>query len=85
MQHPRAIHPLSVLKSQSLQERTGLSRSAIYDKLNPTSPRHDPEFPKQVKLGPRAVGWIESEVNGWLQQTMSSRVGQNLSRSQQDL
>lgn len=24
------------------------------------------EFPKRVKLGPRAVGWLESELDAWL-------------------
>jgi prophage regulatory protein len=24
------------------------------------------EFPLQVSLGPRAVGWIEAEVDAWL-------------------
>ena len=23
-------------------------------------------FPKPVQLGPRAVGWIESEVSAWI-------------------
>tara|TARA_R110001599_G_scaffold353459_3_gene592822 strand:+ start:10670 stop:10894 length:225 start_codon:yes stop_codon:yes gene_type:complete len=24
------------------------------------------KFPKPIKLGPRASGWLESEVNAWL-------------------
>jgi len=23
-------------------------------------------FPKAVNLGPRAVGWIEEEIEGWI-------------------
>lgn len=24
------------------------------------------KFPKPIKLGPRASGWLESEINAWL-------------------
>ena len=44
------------LKLPEVQSRTGKSRSSIYlGAKNGT-------FPKQVKIGPRAVGWIESEI-----------------------
>ncbi|ENP0839623.1 AlpA family phage regulatory protein [Vibrio parahaemolyticus] len=36
-------------------EKTELSRSAIYRKMN------DDAFPKSVNLGDRAVAWVESE------------------------
>lgn len=58
--------PLAILRVKQLSARTGLSRSAIYDKLNPKSPRHDPAFPIQVKIGFDAVGWLASEVEVWL-------------------
>jgi len=45
---------------------TGLSRSTIYDKQNPKSIRFDPLFPKKIKLGARAVGWLKGEVEAWL-------------------
>ena len=48
-------------------QQIGLSRAAVYDKLSSTSPRFDPEFPRPIKLGSGAVGWIESEVQDWLQ------------------
>lgn len=48
---------------------TGLSRSAIYQKIACN------QFPKQVKLGARAVGWLLDEVNGWVEhQVKVSRV-----------
>ncbi|PLX39960.1 MAG: hypothetical protein C0608_10345 [Deltaproteobacteria bacterium] len=25
-------------------------------------------FPKPIKLGPRASGWLESEIDSWLQE-----------------
>jgi prophage regulatory protein len=31
------------------------------------------KFPKPIKLGPRASGWLESEINTWL----SDRIAQS--------
>ena len=44
------------LKLPEVRIRTGKSRSAIYEGVN------NGTFPKQVKIGPRSVGWIESEI-----------------------
>ncbi len=51
---------LAILRRKQVQIRTGLSRSTIYQYIK------DGVFPKPVALGPRAVGWLESEVNEWI-------------------
>jgi len=61
----------SVLRIDDVKARVGLSRSAIYDKINPTSQWYDPTFPKQISLGFRSVGWLESEISAWIQQRIS--------------
>jgi prophage regulatory protein len=49
---------------------TGLSRSTIYFRIALGT------FPKQVSLGGRAVGWLENEIQEWLQRQIdSSRQG----------
>ena len=59
--------PLIILRRRDLEARLKLSRSTIYDKINPESPRYDASFPKPIRLGNgSAVGWIESEVDIWL-------------------
>jgi len=30
-------------------------------------------FPKPIQLGPRAVAWVEEEVQGWLQVRLDAR------------
>lgn len=50
----------------TVEQMTGLSRSTIYAKMDPRSPLHDPEFPKPVRLGKRAVAWRESEIIAWM-------------------
>jgi prophage regulatory protein len=62
---------LTILRRRQAEARTGLSRSGIYGKIkfNPKRPNEfDPSFPRPIKLGPgaKAVGWIEAEIDAWL-------------------
>lgn len=57
---------LIIIRRKQLETKIGLSRSAIYDRINPNSANYDPTFPKPVAIGARAVGWIESECDSWL-------------------
>jgi prophage regulatory protein len=50
----------SILRLPAVKSRTGLSRSTIYLRIS------EGRFPKPISLGGRAVGWIETEVNDWL-------------------
>ena len=61
-----------ILRLKQVMARTGLSRSTIYDRMAPSSPRHDPGFPKQVNLGGDAVGWEESAIDAWLQNRIAA-------------
>lgn len=60
-----------IIKCKQVQERTAISRSGIYQKMA------DGEFPKSISLGPRAVGWLESSIDQWIQGRieLSSKVG----------
>jgi len=66
---------LIMLRLMQVVERTGLSRSTIYNMLNPDSEQYDPRFPKQVRVGSGAVRWIESEINAWLEECVKSSRG----------
>jgi prophage regulatory protein len=58
-----------VLRLPQVCEVTGLCRSMIYQL------EAEQRFPQRIKLGLRAVGWIEGEVQGWLAQRIEgSRV-----------
>ncbi len=41
-------------------KQTGLSRSTIYEMIGRG------EFPRQINLGARAVGWVADDVLAWL-------------------
>ena len=62
-----------IIKLRDLSPRIGYSRAAIYSKLDPKSPQFDPEMPRPISLGGRAVGWIEAEVEAWLQSRIAAR------------
>lgn len=60
---------LRILRRRQLEDRTGLKKSAIYDRLNPKSPNYDPDFPKPIDLGTGKnppIGFVEHEVEAWL-------------------
>lgn len=51
---------LVILRRNEVQARSGLSRSNIYLKISRG------EFPAPISLGARAVGWLESDINQWI-------------------
>lgn len=57
------------IRLPELQARIGLKRTAIYDAIKAGS------FPHPVKLGTRAVAWVESEIVDWQQAQMARRDG----------
>ena len=61
--------PVRVLRLPRVQARTGLSRSSIYMRVA------DRSFPQPVRLGARAIGWIESEVDQWIRDQISASRG----------
>lgn len=59
----------SILRLPAVKNRTGLARSTIYLRIAQGS------FPKQISLGGRAIGWVESEIETWLSnQIQQSRI-----------
>jgi prophage regulatory protein len=59
-----------ILRLAAVEEKTGLKHSAIYERM------HKGIFPKQVRLGPKAVGWLEHEVDAYIERLMSERDAQ---------
>ena len=51
----------TICRLPEVMARTGLSRSTIYDLI------HKGQFPSQINLGPRAVGWVENEIVDWIE------------------
>ncbi|MBM5460247.1 AlpA family phage regulatory protein [Pseudomonas sp. P66] len=54
------------IKIAEVRRITGLGTSTIYERMLAK------EFPGQVKLGPKAVAWIKSEVQAWVKERISA-------------
>jgi prophage regulatory protein len=49
-----------ILRIDAVLERTGLSRSTLYRKMQ------NGTFPRQIAISTRCTGWHESAVNAWI-------------------
>ncbi len=56
-----------LMKLDEVKQETRLSRSSIY-RLAKTG-----DFPKPIKLGERSSGWLESEINAWIDSRIEQR------------
>ena len=56
----------TILRLPAVKTNTGLSRSTIYLRVSQGT------FPKPVSLGGRAVGWLEAEIQEWLQRRIDA-------------
>ncbi len=55
-----------ILRLREVLSRTGLSRSTIYEIVGKGT------FPKPINLAPRAVGWLESEIDTWIAERIAA-------------
>ncbi|ELY5216605.1 AlpA family transcriptional regulator [Vibrio cholerae] len=56
------------LRLKDVMSLTGLGRSTIYKFMT-----DETDFPKSVPLGGRAVAWVESEIEEWMESRLSMR------------
>jgi prophage regulatory protein len=59
----------TILRLPDVVKKTGRSARAIYLAMARS------EFPRQVPLGARSVGWLESEVDRWILEQARKREG----------
>ncbi|MDI1366140.1 MAG: AlpA family phage regulatory protein [bacterium] len=52
--------PDRILRIRTVLQRTGLSRSTLYRKIQ------DGSFPRQVQISVHGAGWQESAINRWI-------------------
>ena len=48
------------IRLEEVRSITGLSRSSIYQFIS------DGKFPKQIKIGARAVAWDDGDIQDWI-------------------
>ena len=60
--------PDRILRINTVLDRTGLSRSTLYRKME------NGTFPGNTQISNRCVGWRESAITEWLNNPMSYQV-----------
>lgn len=60
--------PDRILRLRAVLERSGLSRSTLYRKMQNAT------FPPNVKISTRCAGWRESALAEWLRNPMFYRI-----------
>lgn len=63
---PNALEEVSFLRLPDVKLVTGLSKSSLYALIRANS------FPAPVRLGPRTVAWVRSEVKEWAAERIST-------------
>ncbi|MCP3697067.1 MAG: AlpA family phage regulatory protein [Aliivibrio sp.] len=49
-----------IIRLPDVKKQTGLSRSSIYLRMSKG------EFPQNISLGGRAVGWVSDDISQWV-------------------
>ena len=55
------------LRLHSVMDLTGLSKSSIYLQIRQGT------FPEQVRIGGRAVAWLDSDIDEWMTRCVETR------------
>jgi prophage regulatory protein len=63
----KAANEARILRLAQVKERTGLSRTTLYTLIK------EGKFAAPVPLGARAVGWLSSEVDAWIESRANAR------------
>lgn len=58
-----------LIRLPEVQRRTGYSRAWLYRLLS------ENRFPKPVKIGSRAIAFVESEIETWINERIAERDG----------
>lgn len=51
----------TIIRLHQVKERTGLSRSTLYSLIK------ENRFPTSIAIGARAVGWLSSDIDAWIE------------------
>ena len=62
---------MGVIRLPKLIQILGISRSTVYLKINTRSKYYDQNFPRPIKLGEKAVGWMLNDVFEYLERIKS--------------
>ena len=56
-----------ILRIKQVVERIGASKTTIYRWINAN------QFPRPINLSSSSVGWLEADINDWIQSKIEAR------------
>ena len=59
------------IRLPEVKYKTGLSRSSIYLRMS------NGEFPQSISLGSRAIGWLDADIEQWLDECIAASKAAN--------
>jgi prophage regulatory protein len=60
-------YPTRLIRRKEVEALTGLARSTIYERIK------QGVFPAPVSLGAKAVAWVNTEIQEWIEAQVSHR------------
>lgn len=63
---------LKILRRKQLLVKLSIANTTLYDWLDERSSRYDPTFPKRIHLSSHSVGWLEHEIDAWIEARIAS-------------
>ncbi|AXA33172.1 helix-turn-helix transcriptional regulator [Francisella adeliensis] len=58
---------MKILRLPQVIEKTGTSKTTIYRWINAN------QFPRPINLTHASVGWLEADINDWIQSKIEAR------------
>ena len=58
---------MQIIKINAVKQQTNLSAPSIYRLAK------QGDFPKPIKLAARASGWLQCEIDDWIQERLNAR------------
>ena len=63
---------MKFMRQPAVEDTSGLSGSTIWQRVQ------EGTFPAPIKIGAQAVGWIDLEVNEWMEQMIEASRGEDV-------
>lgn len=68
-----SLSTLTILPPKAVWTKINSSRSGMYNKMNPKHSGYDATFPTPLKLGQRRIGFLEHEIDAWIESRKRAR------------
>ncbi|WP_280562595.1 AlpA family transcriptional regulator [Chromohalobacter sp. 48-RD10] len=63
---PDTTSKSTLLRRPEVLQRCGISNTTLHRLINAG------DFPSPIQISPRAVAWVESEINEWIEQRIEA-------------